>query len=241
VPEQSVPERSPGFDTQSPISLPPPPVAQVPPPPVSLTLPSQPGSASQAGFTPPGYVPDYGQTGYPPGAGSTPPAGYLQPHGPQAQGAPPHGPQPYGPQPANPGANNRPSIDPASLVAGAKRFSGSSMLMLITAAVSHVLGLVVPSDSKFPFFDLGLWALFGVVCVALLGAPLVAGALKLSPVQAWRVAAAGSIGLAFHWLAFVVPILEKNPSFFMTLGLGAALWSTYLAPGRVQALAKPTP
>ncbi len=206
-----------------------------PPPPPAESVPPNPGYSppppNQTGYVQPPSAfaaPGYGQTG-PAGPTNGPaglPNGYAPPYGAQA-----------GPARSNPGVN-RPSMDPAALMAGAKRFSGSSTLMLIVAAVCHVLGLVVPSGGNFPFFDLGLWAVFGIVSVALLGAPLVAGALKLSAVQAWRIAGAGCIGLAFHWLAFVVPILEKNPSFFMTVGFGAALWSTYLAPGRVEALAK---
>ncbi len=110
------------------------------------------------------------------------------------------------------------------------------MVCLIVGAVLHGLGLVTPSSGDFPFFSLGLWCVFGIASIALVAAPLVAGALKLNSLQAFRVAAAGCSGLAFHWLAFVVPRLENNGSFFMTLSTAFAIWSAYLAPGRKEAL-----
>jgi hypothetical protein len=204
---------------------------------VDLTVPpAVPAAHDLAGLPDPPSSTPYLDAGYQPVPPGYPPPGYAPPGYAPPGYAPPGYAAPGSQQP--PTAPPKPSRDPSSLVAGARRFSGSSTLMLIGAAVCHVLGLIVPSSGRHPFFDLGLWAVFGLACLVMLCAPLVAGALKLSPVQAWKVAGAGCVGLAFHWLAFVVPILEKNASFFMTLGFGAALWSTYLAPGRAEALAK---
>ena len=75
-----------------------------------------------------------------------------------------------------------------------------------------------------------LWSAFATVC-ALLGLVAFAAFLpagnQLRSGPAWRVAAAGLVGLAVFWLLVVLPVVDSDRGFVLTAALaalGGALW-----------------
>ena len=70
------------------------------------------------------------------------------------------------------------------------------------------------------------------MCCLLLFLPLFGAAFNLSPERAWRMAAAGAVGLFAFWLLIVVPRITMNTSFLVTAATAAAVGAAWLAPGR---------
>jgi hypothetical protein len=128
-------------------------------------------------------------------------------------------------------------LDAGDMVAKVRAWSLQWPIVVIGVAVCEAVGLVLKSGST-RFLSMGLWSGFAIACVALLAAPMVRVATRLTLVQSWRIAAVGAGGLCFHWLAFVLPSLSSNPAFFMTVAVAGALWSVWLAPGRSEGMTK---
>jgi hypothetical protein len=93
------------------------------------------------------------------------------------------------------------------------------------------LGLTMRGGDPETYWErIPLWSGFATVC-ALLG--LVAFAAffpagnRLRSAPAWRVAAAGLVGLAVFWLLVVLPVVDTDRGFVLTAALaalGGALW-----------------
>jgi len=98
------------------------------------------------------------------------------------------------------------------------------------ALVLVLLGLSLDFGTASFWSVVPLWSTFATLC-ALLG--LVAFAAfypagnRLRSGPAWRVAAAGLVGLAAFWLLVVLPVVDTDRGFVLTAALaclGSALW-----------------
>jgi len=104
---------------------------------------------------------------------------------------------------------------------------------LVLAALSVVLlelGLTLGFGGKSYWSTVTLWSAFATVAAALgllaFAAFYPAGNRSRSG-PAWRVAAAGVVGLAVFWLLVVLPDVDTDRGFLLTAALGClgvALW-----------------
>jgi signal transduction histidine kinase len=94
-------------------------------------------------------------------------------------------------------------------------------------------------DGKPALWRLKLWTLFIVASALLVLTPMVRGRFQLSEQHAAQLAAGGAGGLAFAWVAFLLPNIASNEAFFGTLATACAALAAWLAPGRAEALPLP--
>ena len=157
--------------------------------------------------------PPWGQPGQPPVP--EPPSAFPPPPAAAPQWTPPSGGYPTGPVPSD----------------VARKNAGGWALLAVAALVLLVLGLSIPEDDIVGW-EVGAWAIFATVCCLALFVPLFGAAFNLTPDRAWRVGAAGAVGLFVFWLLIVVPLISKNTSFLLTAATAAAAGAAWLAPGR---------
>jgi hypothetical protein len=102
------------------------------------------------------------------------------------------------------------------------------------------LGLALPESGSDEFQRHLAWAIFACVALVVQLAPTVAPLLKLATDRAWTIGAVGVGGLVIYWLLLVLPSIESNHGFALTIGTAAAALGLWLTPGRpIGALARP--
>jgi hypothetical protein len=102
--------------------------------------------------------------------------------------------------------------------------------LVVLALVLLELGLTGDFGGESYWSTVPLWSGFATVCTVL-GLGAVAAALplatRLSSGPGWRVAAAGLVGLAVFWLLVVLPVVDSDRGFVLTMALvalGGAVW-----------------
>ncbi len=100
------------------------------------------------------------------------------------------------------------------------------------SALTVVLWFVWPNGNKTGAQSLQLWVVLVIASVVALFAPLARQACNLSTQQAWRVEAAGALGLVFCWAVFLLPSLNSTTAFFGSAATAAAGLAAWTAPGR---------
>ena len=216
-------------------SLPPHPEAAPPAPAAAPAPTAAPAAAPVAAPQPTGPVdfvpglPGLGTPPVPPPATSTPPVPTPAPHAsaPAEPGSPgPSWPDTLESGAATPGRSRH--------LRGARgRLDRTALLALGLAALALVLvllGLSLRFGEETLWSTIPLWSAFATLCAAL-------GVLGFAPVHpggragtdsAWRMAAAGLLGLAVFWLLVVLPNADTDRGFLFTAALGAlgaALWT----------------
>jgi hypothetical protein len=117
---------------------------------------------------------------------------------------------------------------------GARGALGRTALLALglaaLALVLVLLGLSLRFGEETLWSTIPLWSAFATLCAAL-------GVLGFAPIHpggrtgtdsAWRMAAAGLLGLAVFWLLVVLPNADTDRGFLFTAALGAlgaALWT----------------
>jgi drug/metabolite transporter (DMT)-like permease len=121
-------------------------------------------------------------------------------------------------------------------------------LLAVVSLAAVVVWLVWPEDGDLGLENLKLWTLFVLGSALLLFTPMVRKVFRLDPQRAWQFCAGGASGLAFSWVAFLLPQISTNQAFFGTIAVAAAGLAVATAPGRpetnqpgVGATAVPTP
>lgn len=163
----------------------------------------------------PPYQPGQPQPGQHQPGGGYPPQGY----GPPTGGYPPTptGPDPFG----------------GSTV-------GISTLLAAGSVAAITLAVSLNEDDDNGWGRIGVWAGFAIASAVLTLAPSVGRALNLTALRAWRVAAAGAVGLVAFWVLFVLPSISMNVSFAATVGVAAGVAAAWMAPGRPASAADPS-
>ncbi|TQN40666.1 hypothetical protein FHU33_0011 [Blastococcus colisei] len=102
--------------------------------------------------------------------------------------------------------------------------------LTVLSVVLLALGLTMRWDDLESYWQsIPLWSAFATVCALLGLAAFVAFAVvgRVRSAPAWRVAAAGLVGLAVFWLLVVLPVVATDRGFVLTAALaafGGALW-----------------
>lgn len=143
------------------------------------------------------------------------------------------------PEPSTSGRRANEAKETATAVFGEMKaaVSGASKrepypFLVIAAAAAVILWLVWPEDDKIGAQNLKLWTVFVLGCVGLLFVPMIRKVFRLDAQRAWQFCAGGAAGLAFSWVAFLLPSISTNQSFFGTIGAGAAGLAAWTAPGK---------
>jgi hypothetical protein len=104
------------------------------------------------------------------------------------------------------------------------------LVLVVLSLVLLELGLTLDFGSESYWSTVPLWSAFATVC-AVLGLGAVAAALPLATRLAsgtgWRIAAGGLVGLAVFWLLVVLPVVDSDRGFVLTMSLaalGGAVW-----------------
>jgi peptidoglycan/LPS O-acetylase OafA/YrhL len=105
-------------------------------------------------------------------------------------------------------------------------------LFAFASAVATLIWLCWFDGNRPAFWNLGLWSLFILASAALVFTPMVRGTFNLSETRAHQFATAGALGMAFSWIAFLLPDIQSNTSFFGTLATAFAGIAAWMAPGR---------
>jgi energy-converting hydrogenase Eha subunit A len=92
-----------------------------------------------------------------------------------------------------------------------------------------VLALAVEENAQRGYEAWTTWAIFATVVAAVHLVPLV---WKTPVRQVWDVVAVATGGLAFYWVAIVLPFIGNATSFAQTLAVACALAHLWLLPGR---------
>jgi len=216
-------------------SLPPHPDA-APPAPAAAPAPAPaPAAAPVAAPQPTGPVdfvpglPGLGTPPVPPPATTTPPVPTPAPPASAPAEAGPPGPS--WPETLESGAA---TPGPSRHLRGARGALGRTALLALglatLALVLVLLGLSLRFGEETLWSTIPLWSAFATLCAAL-------GVLGFAPIHpggrtgtdsAWRLAAAGLLGLAVFWLLVVLPNADTDRGFLFTAALGAlgaALWT----------------
>jgi len=219
-------------------SLPPHPDAAPPAPAAAAPAPSPaPGAAPVAAPQPTGPVdfvpglPGIGTPPVPPPATTTPPPPVPSPVPPVSTAQ----------EAATPGPGWPETLESGTATAGRSRqlrggrgaLDRTALLALGLATLALVLvllGLSLRFGEETLWSTIPLWSAFATLCAAL-------GVLGFAPIHpggrtgtdsAWRLAAAGLLGLAVFWLLVVLPNADTDRGFLFTAALGAlgaALWT----------------
>ncbi len=105
-------------------------------------------------------------------------------------------------------------------------------LFAFAAAICTLTWLMWIDSGALAFWNLKLWSVFILASVALVFAPMVRGALKISEHRAHQLATAGACGMIFCWVAFLLPDIQSNQAFFGTFATAFAGIAAWMAPGR---------
>jgi hypothetical protein len=114
----------------------------------------------------------------------------------------------------------KPPVDRALLVR-----AGLGVLVLALT----VLALTVRENDQRGYDVYTTWGVFATVVAAVHLLPLV---WKSDPRQVWDVVAIATGGLAFFWVAIVLPFIGSGTSFAQTLAVALACAHCWVLPGR---------
>jgi phosphoglycerol transferase MdoB-like AlkP superfamily enzyme len=108
-------------------------------------------------------------------------------------------------------------------------------LTVLSLALLEV-GLFMRSGDLGSYWQgIPLWSAFATLC-ALLGllafAAFFPAGNRMRSGPAWRVAAAGLVGLAIFWLLVVLPVADTDRGFVLTAALGALGGALWIGPRR---------
>jgi len=104
----------------------------------------------------------------------------------------------------------------------------SAVLAVLVVGLT-VLALAVEENEQRGYEDWTSWAIFATVMAALHLVPLV---LRNQPRRTWDIVAAATAGLAFYWLALVLPQIGNATSLAQTLAVACAAAHLWVLPGR---------
>jgi len=103
---------------------------------------------------------------------------------------------------------------------------------LAVAALGFSVLWLLWSENGTGMSKLKLWTLFVLASALMIFTPMVRNALNLAPLRAWQFAVAGAGGLAFTWVAFLLPSISTNQAFFGTIAAVAGGLAVWTAPGK---------
>lgn len=92
-----------------------------------------------------------------------------------------------------------------------------------------VVALAVEENDQRGYEAWTTWAIFATVMAAVHLLPLV---WRGEPRRVWDVVAIATGGLAFYWVAIVLPFIGNATSFAQTVALALAVAHLWLLPGR---------
>ena len=92
-----------------------------------------------------------------------------------------------------------------------------------------VLGLALEENEATGYETYTTWAVFATVMAAVHLLPLI---WKGEPRRVWDVVAIATGGLAFYWVAIVLPFIGTGTSFAQTLAVAPAVAHCMVLPGR---------
>ena len=92
-----------------------------------------------------------------------------------------------------------------------------------------VLGLALEENDARGYETYTTWAVFATVMAAAHLLPLV---WRGDPRRVWDVVAIATGGLAFYWVAIVLPFIGTGTSFALTLAVALAVTHCLVLPGR---------
>jgi hypothetical protein len=124
------------------------------------------------------------------------------------------------PAPATPPTRSKQPVDRSMLIS-----AGLAVLVLGLT----VLALAVEENEQRGYEDWTTWAIFATVMAAVHLVPLV---LRHQPRRTWDIVAIATAGLAFYWLALVLPQIDNATSLAQTLAVALALAHLWVLPGR---------
>jgi hypothetical protein len=105
----------------------------------------------------------------------------------------------------------------------------------VLALVLLELGLALDFGRQSYWSAVPLWSAFATLCAVLavvaFAAALPSGS-RLRSGGAWRIAAAGLVGLAVFWVLVVLPVVASDRGFLLTAALGALGAAVWVGPGR---------
>ena len=122
-----------------------------------------------------------------------------------------------------------PSAAPGSAARPADRsFLVRAVLGVLVLGLT-VLALAVEENDQRGYDDWTTWAVFATVMAAVHLLPLV---WRADPRRVWDVVAVATGGLAFYWLALVLPQIGNATGFVQTLAVACAVAHLWVLPGR---------
>lgn len=204
-------------------------------------LPPHPGAIPPAPVQPVDGPDPTGPVGFvpgPPGAGTAPP---VRPTpaavpAPSSAAGPAEEPAPGWPEILESGDDTEERPRKARVRVPTDRATVLGIGLAVLSVVLLELGLAMRWDDLESYWQsIPLWSTFATLCAVLGAAVFVAFAAagdRLRSGPAWRMAAAGLVGLAVFWLLVVLPVVATDRGFVLTAAvaaLGGALWA---GPGR---------
>jgi len=105
-------------------------------------------------------------------------------------------------------------------------------VLSVGAVLVGGLGLAVPESGSDEFQRHLAWAIFAGVALVVQLAPTAAPLFRWPTARAWSIGAVGVGGLVIYWLLLVLPSIESNHAFALTIGTAAAALGLWLTPGR---------
>ncbi|MBI1758045.1 MAG: hypothetical protein HYR62_02255 [Actinobacteria bacterium] len=123
---------------------------------------------------------------------------------------------------------------PRSRSAGRARREGVPLaqVLAVLAMIALPLGLFLPDNGRSFWSGAQAWSLFAIACGLVQLVPLAGTALGLADQRAWRLAVASAGGLLVFWVLLVLPSIESNAAFALTVATGSAIGGVWLSPGR---------
>jgi hypothetical protein len=148
--------------------------------------------------------------------------------------------QRYPDQPSADGPDDRP-VGRSELASGRSRggetgprVQGQSLGRLLAALAWPVMaiGLFVSETGTTVLGRMPAWSAFALVCLMLVGVGAFGGAQGPGSGRTWTLGVVGASGLVAFWVLLVLPVISRNTSFALTLGVALAVAAVWLTPGR---------
>lgn len=165
----------------------------------------------------------------PPPSASPPPTGHgVPPGGARAPAAPPSG--PWGHPPGYYGPPG--PYPPPGPQAAPPRSAAALLLGRIGAILLIALGLSIPFDDTCGWVSYPAWSAFAILAAIAALLPQFAASFGWSTPTGWLVGAAATGALLAFWVLIALPGIAGNAGFCLTVGVGAAVGTCWLSPGR---------
>jgi hypothetical protein len=107
--------------------------------------------------------------------------------------------------------------------------------LALLALVLLELGLAMDFHTRSYWSAVPLWSAFATLCAGLgvvAFAASFAASSRFRSDTAWRIAAAGLVGLAVFWVLVVLSVVASDRGFLLTAALGALSAALWVGPGR---------